>query len=694
MSEVKGTLAKLLAQEDLIVENRNVQTAQFNVDTRVLTLPNWNKAPEHVTDLLISHEVGHALYTPTERFHYTCPHSYINVVEDIRIEKLMKRRYAGLSKTFYKGYQQFAEDDFFEVADTDVSKMNIIDRLNIFFKIGNFFDVSFSSVEKKFIDQANRLEGFQDVIDLAEAIYKYYREEEDRPSQTPTENLPQQQSGQASSQAPNQANQDIDDGEGESTDESQSQETESTTTDGEIPQGGTGHAEDHEAVTDSLLREKLQNLVDSSSPEINYVERPVFELDKVVIDYTKLNDYTEDYFGDHGLRVESNEYINSFWDKFKKDSAREVNYLVKEFECKKAASAYARSHTSRTGVLDTNKLHTYKFNDDIFRKINIVPDGKNHGLIFNLDWSGSMQDVLLDTVKQLLCLTMFCRKVGIPYDVYIFTNEWYNSDTTMFAPMKAGTLVAQGFALVNVLSSRAKTKEQDLLAHRLFSYAWAFTNRQYGVGIPSKMYLSGTPLNEALLVQHQLIKQFQQRSKAEKVHVVVLTDGEGCPLMRWQNYETDKGFDRVVRRTCHQTRLRDRKTGRVYPIFTGGYYAGDNQTEVLVQNLQENFPQCNFINIRLCSTSDFTSVKRYYLPTFEERVKAETQWKKEKCYIGKTSNYSRSLFIHSKSISDSGNSFEVAEDASKAQIRSAFKKALGNRKTSKRILSEFITMIA
>ena len=37
---------------------------------------------------------------------------------------------------------------------------------------------------------------------------------------------------------------------------------------------------------------------------------------------------------------------------------KEVNYLVKEFECKKSAGAYARATTSRTGVLDTTKLIT------------------------------------------------------------------------------------------------------------------------------------------------------------------------------------------------------------------------------------------------------------------------------------------------------------------------------------------------
>ena len=56
--------------------------------------------------MLVSHEVGHALYTPDEEWwkEYEIHPSFVNIVEDARIEKLMKRRYDGISKTFYKGY--------------------------------------------------------------------------------------------------------------------------------------------------------------------------------------------------------------------------------------------------------------------------------------------------------------------------------------------------------------------------------------------------------------------------------------------------------------------------------------------------------------------------------------------------------------------------------------------------------------
>jgi len=94
--EIKSQLAKLLATEDLVVEHKKVETACFNVHTRVLTLPLWEKASNTVYDLLVGHEVGHALYTPDEDWlkEHKIPPQFVNVVEDARIEKLMKRRYA------------------------------------------------------------------------------------------------------------------------------------------------------------------------------------------------------------------------------------------------------------------------------------------------------------------------------------------------------------------------------------------------------------------------------------------------------------------------------------------------------------------------------------------------------------------------------------------------------------------------
>ena len=66
--EIKGNLAKLLATEDLIIEHKPVETASFDVDRRVLVLPVWDRASETVYDMLVAHEVGHALFTPNREW--------------------------------------------------------------------------------------------------------------------------------------------------------------------------------------------------------------------------------------------------------------------------------------------------------------------------------------------------------------------------------------------------------------------------------------------------------------------------------------------------------------------------------------------------------------------------------------------------------------------------------------------------
>ena len=96
----RSSLAKLMATENISVEHKNIPTAYFNTKDRVLGLPIWKNASKDVYDLLVGHEVSHALYTPVnwvdgiesiDPSNFNAVKSYINVVEDARIEKLIKR---------------------------------------------------------------------------------------------------------------------------------------------------------------------------------------------------------------------------------------------------------------------------------------------------------------------------------------------------------------------------------------------------------------------------------------------------------------------------------------------------------------------------------------------------------------------------------------------------------------------------
>ena len=174
-TEVKGTLARLLATENLKIEHRKVDTACFDVENRVLVLPIWKAASTDVYDMLVGHEVGHALYTPADD--YDAPRDFVNVLEDARIERMMKVTYPGLKHSFFKGYAELWENNFFGVRDRDLTKIAFIDRINLYFK--GCAQVQFSEYEQSIVDKAAVTKTFQDVIDLAKEVYDYAEKTED-----------------------------------------------------------------------------------------------------------------------------------------------------------------------------------------------------------------------------------------------------------------------------------------------------------------------------------------------------------------------------------------------------------------------------------------------------------------------------------------------------------------------------------
>jgi hypothetical protein len=432
--EIKSQLAKLLATEDLIVEHRKVETAQFNVHTRVLTLPLWDKASNVVYDLLVGHEVGHALFTPDEDWgeNTKIPKQYVNIVEDARIEKLMKRKYMGLAKTFFNGYRELSDDDFFCLKDEDVSKMSLADRANLFFKIGNYTDILIQDgEEREIVDAISDVETFADVLIVSELLYKYCKKEKEE-HKVDDIAVPPQQSG-GGNQPHQEEKTDVVEEESEDGNANQQDNTDSVSGGESIPDT-TLDAEPEVRTVDNL-EESLRELISKHGQDNIYVEIPQVNLETVIAKNEEIHKNINSYFAKQQeifdkYNTETNNKLSSVYAdvdleyrKFKSSAQKEVNYLVKEFECRKSADAYARASTARTGVLDTARLHTYKYNEDLFKKVTVIPDGKNHGLVFILDWSGSMSQVLLDTCKQLFNLIWFCKKVSIPFEVYAFTTH-------------------------------------------------------------------------------------------------------------------------------------------------------------------------------------------------------------------------------------------------------------------------------
>ena len=703
--EIKSHLAKLLATEDLVVEHRHVETAQFNVHTRVLTLPKWEKASSFVYDMLVGHEVGHALYTPDVNWikDRNIPPQFVNVVEDVRIEKLMKRRYAGISKTFYRGYQELAEEDFFQIADESIDLMNLADRVNLFYKIGSFVKVPFREEEMKIVRMIEKCENFDDCLDAAEELYKFCKVQQEQPQNENTSVAQNGSGGDSSSDGSDTS--EVDSSELPS-DSSDSEVSDST---GDQPKAvqenldlGGQSGDDVDVKTMESLEEAIKDLASMDGYENVYVEIPKMNLDTVIVDNKQIHEGCYTNWAEYDSGVFDN--VDGLYEKFKKSARKEVNYLVKEFECRKSADSYARATTSRTGVLDTSKLHTYRYNEDLFKKITTIPDGKNHGLIFILDWSGSMGGVMLDTIKQLYNLMMFCKKVGIPFDVYAFTNEYpkvkYDENNRAIIPepmyeKKEGSLhITEWFSLMHLFTHKVKSAELD--AQMLNIWRIAYTFSFYGpYHIPIGMGLSGTPLNETLVTMHQIIPKFKKDTKVQKVQCVVLTDGEAGYL----NYhrEITRFFDKEspepymgTARMNSSCILRDRKTGSTYSLDKEWY----GFTDVLLQNLRDNFKDVNFIGIRVLEPRDAKSFIRRYCGWYgDEYDRTETSWRKTRTFSIKKSGYHTYFGLSANALSQNSE-FSVSGDATKAQIKKAFTKSLGSKKMNKKILNEFVELIA
>jgi hypothetical protein len=713
--EIKSQLAKLLATEDLVVEHKKVETAQFNVHTRVLTLPMWEKASNTVYDLLVGHEVGHALYTPDEDWttQVKVPPQFVNIVEDARIEKLMKRRYAGLAKTFFSGYKELAEQDFFQIEDEEVDGMNLADRANLWFKIGNFADIFIEPGEEtEIIDLIANSESFTDVLIASEALYKYCKKKKEEETKIQWDSHENQTSGSGNSPASDFLDQEEgenDQPEMENSDgmgAAEQENGENKKPQQQQPQGG--ETSDPEVKTMENLEKALKDLVSNDGFENVYLEVPKLDMKQIIASNEDIHNTCkvqwDDYLEKHGYSYEDVfVQVDKEFIEFKRSAQKEVNYLVKEFECRKAADSYARATTARTGVLDCTKLHTYKYNEDLFRKVTTLANGKNHGLVFILDWSGSMQNVMLDTVKQLFNLVWFCKKVSIPFEVYAFTNDYpqvrygENGKAVLRQPAykKCDGLIQVGewFSLMNLLTSKVNGKTLDDQMKNIFRLAKAFFVGYYAkYSIPTGLSLSGTPLNESLIALHQILPKFQKENKLQKVQCVVLTDGEASPLKYHREFQR-KWEDIPFMGVNHigpDSFLRDRKTGNTYS-FGGDWWTF---TDVLLHNLRDKFSTVNFIGIRVLESRDAGSFIRRYCGYYGDQYdKVMSSWKKEKSFSIKSSGYHTYFGLSGTALS-SDSEFEVAEDANKTQIKNAFVKSLKSKKMNKRVLGEFIDLVA
>ena len=672
--ETRGTLARLLATENLIVEHDiQVHTASFDTDNRVLKLPVLKTESEFVYNMFVGHEVGHALQTPPQwkdDIPDGVPFDFVNVVEDVRIEKYIQNKFPGLRRDFTKSYDELNDDDFFAIRDTDISKLSLIDRINLHFKLGARALVPFTDDELVYVRAVDECETWQQVLLVSKMIHDYIG---NLTPDSPLDDFSDAESGEGEEQSTEQQSQsnsssdDIGD-ESESSDSAES--------------GSDDEVNEEVSRTQQAFDESMSGMVqDDQMSKVAYVNFDGVDSSKYIVSVDTLREsyyYPSKDMYDHTYQVKEE------FAKFLKDIKSDVNHLVQQFEMKKSADAYARQQVNKTGVLDTNLLHTYKLSDDIFLRQSILPDGKNHGMVMYLDWSGSMQDICIETVKQILILVQFCRKAHLPFEVYTFTTGGRNYDSSDISLDK--TPAHETVSIVQVLSSTAKKMDID---NDMFHFFVSSCNNDRGYGrLPDSphMRMGGTPLNNALLLVPDIISRFRQNTGAQKVSFVCVTDGESSPLIWYSKREGTRGATINETYAYYET-LMLRIGSKVFPISSD-----DRGTTDMVRWLQSQLDDVSISHLYLAGVSGSSRYVKSitnYKQTIDEKV-----FRKEGCVTVKTDSWPLVGCINPKSLRSQVDEMEVDDNASKAQIKSALKKYLKGKSSSRLVLNQLVSQFS
>ena len=720
LDSTKSTLGRLLAAEDIRIEHQKVRGPSFDVKNRVLILPIWKDMDADLYDLMIGHEVGHALYTPADgwlnkvREYGKEYKTFLNLVEDVRIEKKMKRKYPGLKRPMYNGYTQLVDRGFFGVAMEDMKHLPFADRANVYFKLGARADITFTPSEQDLIDRIEQAETFEDAMSLAKEFMDAAKDEKSELDDL-FEDLMYALENEPS-------------GDGEAGDESEDGETTSVQdTIDRLRKAGKNQMADAlekasdkakqklqewmnndeaSSITADALEQNQEKLIDETAYPATYAHFPKLDVKKFVVDWKKTHSQMK-----FGVVTESKRL--EMYNKFMQANRKYISHMVREFELRRNAKQFARAKVSKTGELDMNRIWSHKLSEDLFLQTTTVPDGKNHGMLMLIDMSSSMVDNIGDTIEQLVSLVMFCRKVNIPFDVYgFYDNSQVQDDINVVQHRNDDTpgsmqIESDHFRLKQLFHSSMKTQDfmratQNML---LLAYGFKHTYGRYywqsgEASIPRSFELGSTPLNESILVLNHVAQQFREEYRIEILNTVILTDGEatnGLQVMGIDPARPEKGMHPIG--LGRRTILENRKT-RHQIACTSGYYQGYT-TQML--EMYKHLTGSRVVGIYLMSGRNYKAQAYRKLQMSVDMVNEaefEKQWKEEfnkHKYIGlKVRGYDTYYMVPGDEIGIEEMDMDKAlqeVNTSRNGLLKAFKKMQNTKMVSRVFLNAFVKQV-
>lgn len=697
LTETKSSLARLMSEENLIVEQRTgTSSAFFDTENRLLVVPEFkDNLSTNVLDLMLSHECGHALFTPNKEWLYAVNElkinkTIINVICDARIERFIKTKYPGLRKIYYNAYKELFQTNFFGTSEMDLTNLNLIDRINLFFKVGFVESITFSENEKKFVSAAEKTQTFEDVVNLSKEIQEYIKKE----LQNDYEKLEQENSFGDEFDFDNYN--DLNDSDTNSYDNIKSKhET--------IQRNGTDDSFDEMynnlISLDEYIDEKLKSYTQEAS-EVNvkelyknngkrsvYVDMPSNEVSDIVVDYKIV-------FNELKAEVKSTAINFTNFNKFKTENSSIVSYLVKEFNLKKNAKGRKKIKISKTGDLNLNKLYDYKISDDIFKRNSFVTKEQSHGLVFFLDWSGSMTEYFSDTMKQLITLLFFCKKVNIPFEVYAFTTEYPHKNKHNYI---INEFVTYPLKLMNLFSSRMSNIEFKEACNYLMSCdgqrfrKTSESTYDYGVYdyIPHWFKLGNTPLNHSIIVSNKIMEDFKQKTKVQIINAIYLTDGESHNLAFCIPENENIRF-RHLHNSLYNVYFRDKKSKEVMKYENSVFINNTcfNETNQCIKFMKQ-FCDFKMFAFRLIKPSEIKTAHYRITGTVIDSTK---DFNKNNCLEIKT-NFDKFYFVKANLLHDNIEMGNI-EGKTVSNIAKDFTKMLSKKINTKIFMTKFIDFIS
>ena len=762
--DIKSQLAKLIATENITIQHNNVKTASFDTVNRILTLPIFKVQSGDVYDMLIAHECSHALYTPTDGWKKISDddelRAYVNVLEDTRIDKLIQKKYPGVVRNYLNGFDIMEKQNFFGLQGKDINTdLMLIDKINMRSKSMNRINFNFSKEDKVWLEMVDELKTFNQVVRLAKLMLNWQKKQINKLKKLPdfdihplvenynlddsqdSDNNVNTKDGNVNVKSNNSKSPNDNDGDKESqTNKSDDKKNDDKGKEANAynlnGSGGNGGVDPKKlvAITDQSFEKNKEKLLDDKK-SYAYFNLPDPILNKVIVSskdwIKKWKDYSfkpDEYYSlDKTKRLEYINWLKNNFKQFKNDNKKTVMYLVKEFEMKKSATAYKRATVDKTGVIDPLKLKNYKFSDDIFKRLTILPNEKNHGMMMLLDWSGSMSDVIKQTIDQLMNLVWFCQKINIPYEVYLFTSEMdgssvekhfnYDDDGNRINikriswNFKNGDGYFSNFNLINIASHKMKKTELDeslmYLHHMGLYYNDRYSKKYYDqenyfkgdmFSIPRELWLGTTPLNEALVVMNKIIPMFKKKYNIEKMTFITLTDG-GANTGYGNEVISDDGNTLKIKNSG------DRST----PVITIGkkqytmkddWFFGQMTTLLLdVLKDQYNINTIGFYVVknigRMWALDRLIGEYKDWTDKQNKILKIKKQFSKEKMAAVTKPGYNKYFLLNGKTMAvENTDLSNVNDNMTVGKIKQLFSKSMKGRIVSRSLLNKFIEEVA